>query len=144
MAKTSDAMPAEKLALYEKLVATIPEVERKGASVPYTSVNGHMFSYLGKTGTLALRLPEPERQRFLDKYKTTLCTAYGVVQKEYVDVPGALLAKTAELATYFAASHAYVASLKAKPTTRKPAAAKSTARTKSTAAAKSKPRRPKR
>jgi hypothetical protein len=75
MAKTSDAVPAEKLALYEKLVATIPDVERKGATVPYTSINGHMFSYLAKTGTLALRLPEPERQKFLDKYKTTLCTA---------------------------------------------------------------------
>jgi hypothetical protein len=34
-------------------------------------------------------------------------------------VPAALLAKTAELAPYFAQSHAYVGSLKPKPTTRK-------------------------
>ena len=122
MPKISVGVPADKLALYEKLVATLPEVERKGATVPYTSLNGHMFSYLGKTGTLALRLPEPARQSFLDKYKTKLCEAYGIVQKEYVEVPDALLSKTAELAKHFAASHAYVASLKPKPTTRKPAA----------------------
>jgi hypothetical protein len=27
---------------YEKLIATNPKVERKGATMPYTSVNGHM------------------------------------------------------------------------------------------------------
>jgi len=49
-------IPAERLAAYERVVATLPGVERKGATVPYTSVNGHMFSYLSATGTLALRL----------------------------------------------------------------------------------------
>jgi hypothetical protein len=51
MAKPSAATaPSDKLALYEKLVATNPDVERKGATVPYTSVNGHMSSYLSKEG----------------------------------------------------------------------------------------------
>src|ERR1700761_3822253 len=100
--------PLDKLALYEKLVATLPEVERKGATVPYTSVNGHMFSYLSKTGTLALRLPDEARDAFQEKYQAPLCTAYGVVQKEYVEVPEALLKKTAELKKYFATSFAYV------------------------------------
>jgi hypothetical protein len=109
----------DKLDLYEKLIATLPGVERKGATVPYTSVNGNMFSYLSKTGTLALRLPAEAREEFLKKYKTRLCEQYGVVQKEYVEVPDALLEKTAELKTYFALSFAYVSSLKAKPTTRK-------------------------
>src|ERR1700759_5607081 len=102
----------DKLELYEKLVATLPGVERKGATVPYTSVNGNMFSYLSKTGTLALRLPAEAREEFLAKYKTRLCEQYGVVQKEYVEVPDALLEKTAELKTYFALSFAYVSSLK--------------------------------
>jgi hypothetical protein len=88
---------SDKLLLYEKLVATNPKVERKGATVPYTSLNGHMFSYLSKEGKLALRLPPAERDAFLKKYKAKLCTAYGVVQPEYVEVPDALLAKTAEL-----------------------------------------------
>ena len=42
------SVPSDKLELYEKLVATNPKVERKGATVPYTSLNGHMFSYLSQ------------------------------------------------------------------------------------------------
>jgi hypothetical protein len=110
---------AQKLALYEELVATNPNLERKGDTVPYTSLNGHMFSYLRKTGELALRLPKPDREAFLKKYKTTLCKLYGVVQKEYVMVPDALLGKTAELKKYFDVSFAYVRSLKPKPTAKK-------------------------
>lgn len=76
--------PADKLALYERLVGANPGVERKGATHPYTSVNGHMFSCLHPSGSLALRLPEQEREKFLKKYKTTLFQSYGIVQKEYV------------------------------------------------------------
>jgi hypothetical protein len=47
MAKpAAGTVPLEKLELYEKLVATNPSVKRKGVTVPYTSLNGHMFSYL--------------------------------------------------------------------------------------------------
>jgi hypothetical protein len=119
MAKTRPEVPSDKLALYEKLTSTLPNVQRKGATVPYTSINGHMFSYLSKTGTLALRLPEDARELFLKKYKATLCKQYGVVQKEYVEVPDALLKKTSELKEYFALGFAYVGTLKPKPTTRK-------------------------
>ncbi len=53
MAKpAAGAVPLDKLELYEKLVSTNPSVERKGASVPYTSLNGHMFSYLSVDATL--------------------------------------------------------------------------------------------
>jgi hypothetical protein len=119
MAKSAGAAPSDKLALYEKLVATNPTVERKGATVPYTSLNGHMFSYLSKEGKLALRLPAPEREAFLKKYKAKLCSAYGVVQPEYVEVPDSLLASTRELKKFFDCSYAYVGSLKPKPTAKK-------------------------
>ena len=112
-------MASEPLELYEKLVATNPAVERKGATVPYTSVNGHMFSYLSKEGKLALRLPPEEREAFLKKYKAKLCEAYGIVQKEYVEVPDALLGKTKELQKYFDAGYQYVSAMKPKPTTKK-------------------------
>jgi len=105
--------------LYEKLVATNPRVERKGDTMPYTSLNGHMFSVLHKNGTVALRLPAKEREAFLKKYRTTLSSQYGSVQPEYVVVPDALLAKTQELRRYFDISCEYVGSLKPKPTTKK-------------------------
>ncbi len=117
--KAAPGAPADIVALYDKLVATNPRVERQGASVPYTALNGHMFSYLSKEGKLELRLPEGEREAFLKKYKAKLCEAYGKVQPEYVEVPDALLAKTAELKKYFDASYAYVATMKPKATAKK-------------------------
>ena len=112
------ALTAEILEQYERLVATIPGVPRKGATVPYTSVNGNMFSYLSKEGTLALRLPAGPREEFLATYETALTSAYGVVQKEYVDVPAWLLAETEQLTPWFEASYTYTSELKPKPTTR--------------------------
>jgi hypothetical protein len=122
MPKPTAAAPSEKLALYDKLVATNPAVERKGATMPYTSVNGHMFSFLAKDGGVALRLPAEAREAFLTKYKTKLAEQYGAVMKEYVVVPASLMRKPAELKRYFDASFAYARSLKPKPATRKPAA----------------------
>lgn len=120
MAKAkAETAPPEKIALYDKLVATNPKVKRQGATVPYTSLNGHMFSYLSKEGKLALRLPTTEREAFLKKYKAKLCEAYGKVQAEYVEVPDALLSATRELKRYFDSSYEYVSSLKPKGTARK-------------------------
>jgi hypothetical protein len=119
MPKPSVTVPSDKLALYEKLVATNPKVERQGATVPYTSLNGHMFSYMSKEGKLELRLPAGEREAFLKKYTAKVCEAYGKVQPEYVEVPDSLLASTSELKKYFDISYAYVSSLKPKPTAKK-------------------------
>ena len=113
------AIPADRLELYERLVATQPGVQRKGATMPYTSLNGHMFSFLTETGKLALRLPAEEREAFLKKYKARLCEQHGSVLKDYVEVPDALLGKTSELRQYFDLSRAYVATLKPKPTSSK-------------------------
>ena len=77
----------ETLHLYEALVATRPGLERKGRSMPYTSINGHMFSFLAPDGTLALRLPDADRDAFLERYETTLVEQHGHVLKEYVAVP---------------------------------------------------------
>jgi hypothetical protein len=108
------AAPLDKLELYEKLVATNPSIKRKGATVPYTSLNGHMFSYLSKEGKLALRLPPDRREAFLKKYNARLCEAYGIVQPEYVEVPDSLLSSTRELKKFFDCSYEYVGSLKPK------------------------------
>jgi hypothetical protein len=42
--------PERQVALYEALIATHPEVERKGKSSPYTSINGNMFTILSADG----------------------------------------------------------------------------------------------
>jgi hypothetical protein len=107
-------IPADKLDLYEKLIATNPKIDRKGAVHPYTSLNGHMFTYLDQTGVMGMRLPQDEVEAFLKKYKTTLFESYGVVKKDYVTVPDTLLKNTKELKKYLEISYEYVKTLKPK------------------------------
>jgi hypothetical protein len=117
MPAKKSSLPPEKVALYDKLIATNPEIERKGADNPYTAINGNMFTlFSAQAGGLGIRLPEDEREKFLKKYKTRLLEAYGAVMKEYVAVPDALLKKTGELAKYLDMSYEYAKTLKPKPT----------------------------
>ena len=118
MPTKKQSVPSRNVSLYDKLIATIPEVERKGDANPYTSLNGNMFTLLHE-GKLAIRLPVDGREKFLKKYKTTLYEAYGTVMKEYVAVPDTLLAKTAELKKFVQMSYAYAKTLKPKPTQKK-------------------------
>lgn len=96
----------------------MPGVERKGALLPYTSLDGHMFSFLGEDGVVALRLSAPDRATFIGRFSTTLHEAHGRSLKEYVSVPPSLLADTNALTPWFAASLTYVSGLKPKATTR--------------------------
>jgi TfoX/Sxy family transcriptional regulator of competence genes len=114
--KTTVKSPAE--ALYDRLIATNPKIERKGDANPYTSLNGNMFTLLHQSH-LAIRLPEHKREEFLKKYNTTLFEAYGTVMKEYVAVPDALLENTKELKKYLDLSYEYAKTLKPKPTKKK-------------------------
>ena len=109
---------ANKLAIYEKVVATNPSIERKGDTMPYTSLNGNMFSLLGKDGSLGFRLSKEDREEFLDKYKSGLMKQYGAVMKEYVLIPDKLLNSPKELKKYFELSYAYAKTLKPKPTSK--------------------------
>jgi hypothetical protein len=130
MSTNDPEIPADKLALYQKLVATNPEIECKGASMPYTSLNGHMFSFLMEDGTMALRLSDDGRAIFMRKYKSKLCEQHGRVLAEYVVVPNSLLKKTNELKKAYNASVIYIAALKPKPTAKKKATKKKAAKKK--------------
>lgn len=116
-----EMFPPDVLARYDALIARVPDVKRKGATMPYTSLNGNMFSFLLSDGTLCLRLPTAPREEVLATYRTKLHEAHGTVMAEYVEIPPELDADRDTLATLFQASHAYVSSLKAKPTTRRKA-----------------------
>ena len=74
--KTND-IAADKIALYDKLIATNPDVERKGNTNPYTSYNGNMFTHFTPEGVLAIRLPEKEREIFIWCYQERICCSSG-------------------------------------------------------------------
>jgi TfoX/Sxy family transcriptional regulator of competence genes len=105
--------------LYEKLIRTMPGLERKGDVNPYTAINGNMFTLLHQSERLAIRLPDDKRQEFLKKHKTKLFEGYGAVMKEYVAVPDALLKDTSELNKYLEFSYEYARTLRPKPTRKK-------------------------
>jgi TfoX/Sxy family transcriptional regulator of competence genes len=107
------------LEIYDKLIALLPGVERKGATMPYTSLNGNMFSFLNKDGKLGLRLPQQMRDEFLKKYKACLCMEHGAVMKEYISVPEKLFKNPGELKAWVVSSYEYARALKAKPTKKK-------------------------
>ena len=72
MAPPKKSAKSGKVELYERLISTIPGIERKGDANPYTSLNGNMFTLLHQSERLAIRLGEAEREKFLKKYDTSL------------------------------------------------------------------------
>lgn len=117
MAKVS--IPTEKLALYDALIEGNTAIERKGKTTPYTSMNGHMFSFLDKEGNMGLRLSKADLSDFLEKYDTQLMEQHGRLMKEYALIPAAVLEDTDLLSGYFQKSFDYVSGLKPKPSKKK-------------------------
>lgn len=112
------AGPSDRLERYEELVAGHPDVERKGATMPYTSRNGWMFSFLDSTGRMGLRLPPDQRATFITEYDTEIAKQYGKNMPEFVVVPDDLLDATDDLRPWFDLSHDWIGTLKPKPTKR--------------------------
>lgn len=108
------------IAAYDRLIASVPGVERKGATLPYTSINGNMFSFVD-AGGLALRLSPEDRAAFIAEFDARLHEAHGHIMKEYVTVPRTVIEDTDTLARWFRASWTYASALKRKPTTRRSA-----------------------
>ena len=88
----------------------------KGAKNPYTSRNGHMFSFLDGGGAMALRLSDELTEEFHAKYESGPVIQYGSVMRGYVSIPDDLLSNTEELALWFEKAHAWIGTLEQKPT----------------------------
>ncbi len=121
-AKKRTSVPQEKLRLYEKLLSSTPGVTSKSNfGAAYTAVNGNMYSLISKYGVVGIRLPEPDRSAFLEKYDAEIFRADPAwpPNKEYVAVPERLLANTAALRPYLKASLDYAQTLKPKASKKK-------------------------
>ena len=112
MSESKVTIPLKAMTQYDKLIAANTNIERKGKTSPYTSVNGHMFSFLSKSGVMGLRLPKAALDSFLEEYETQLMEQHGHTMKEYVQVPSALLENTEKLSTYLQIRFAHTSSLK--------------------------------
>lgn len=102
------------LELYDAVVGEHPDFERKGKSMPYTSVNGHMFSMLRKDGVLGMRMSKEDREAFMETYGVGQFTNYGANIRDYVEIPDEVLQDKKKLASYLDASYQYTLTLKPK------------------------------
>ena len=115
MAKAEYQGPVDKLERYERLVASVEDVDRKGAANPYTSRNGHMTSFLDKEGEVSIRLDKADREVFLDRYDSRISVQYGAQMKDFVVIPDDLV-DSDEGREWFARSWDWVGTLTPKPT----------------------------
>lgn len=107
--------PPEALERYAAVVEQAGETV-KGAKNPYTSRNGHMFSFLAADGAMALRLSDDLTDEFLSRYESGPVEQYGSVMRGYVSIPDDLLTETEELSSWFEKAHAWIGTLEPKPT----------------------------
>ncbi len=115
----SDEVPYEaRLQTYAELVSGTPDLELKGAKMPYTSMNGNMFSFLAVDGTLCFRLSPADCKAFVQSHGTQPVKQYGSVMRDYVAVPDAVMQDDAALRGLFETCVANAQALKAKPTKR--------------------------
>ena len=102
----------DQLALFDRAVTLNGNFERKGKTVPYTSVNGHMFSILNKEGELGVRLSKEAGERFLQAHRDSgSFHSHGATMRGYVLVPQAMLKDSQALAVLLEEGHQYVLSL---------------------------------
>ena len=112
--------PSEALEAYRSVVEESQSgAEVKGAKNPYTSRNGHMFSFLDADGTMALRLSDELTEEFRSSYESGDVIQYGATMRGYSSVPSGLLADTDALADWFDRSWDWIGTLPPKPTKRK-------------------------
>ena len=88
----------------------------KGAKNPYTSRNGHMFSFLDPEGTMALRMSDEMTEEFRSRYVSGDVMQYGATMRGYSSVPSDLLGETDTLASWFDRAWDWIGTLPPKPT----------------------------
>lgn len=104
----------EKLAFYDQLIATNPNFQRKGKTMPHTSANGHMFTLFNKAGEIGIRLSKETGEKFIKEYRTTPFKSHGAFMRGYVLVPEKLYDNMELLSSYLEESYKYVMSLEPK------------------------------
>lgn len=100
--------------VYDALVNAFPAVERKGKTMPYTSVNTYMFSFVGKEGNIALRLSPDDMQECIQQYGATVMMQHGRVMKDFICVSDDMMAEMNILKKYFQRSLDHTNTLKPK------------------------------
>jgi hypothetical protein len=107
------------LAVFDTMIAGVKGVERKGATMPYVSINGNMYAMINKAGVIGLRLAGEDRATFFATFGDSPFEGVpGFVNTDYVAIPEALYGKAKMLHAWFKISHAAAGRLPPRPTRR--------------------------
>lgn len=113
----TNEIPGLPLEQFTRLIDSHPDMELKGGGkMQYTSMNGNMYTLLGKTGEAGLRLSNEDAQAFMDTFDAGPFTQYGAVMRGYVQVPPDVLGDTDALRPWLERAHEHAKTLKPKPT----------------------------
>jgi TfoX/Sxy family transcriptional regulator of competence genes len=107
------------LAAFDTMIEGVKGAERKGATMPYCSINGNMYAMINKANVIGLRLDDNDLQAFLLSGAKPFEGIPGFVNKGYAAIPQAMLADKKALQTWFRLSHNYASKLKPKPTVKR-------------------------
>ncbi len=108
--------PVEALERYRAVVDASGNSAVKGAKNPYTSRNGHMFSFLDPEGVMALHLSAELEADFRAQYDSGPVVQYGRTMRGYSSVPSELLGDTEVLRGWFDRAWEWIGTLAPKPT----------------------------
>ena len=108
--------PPDALDCYRAVVEASGNGEVKGAKNPYTSRNGHMFSFLDADCAMALHLSADLEAEFRSRHDSGPVTQYGRTMRGYSSVPPDLLADTEALRECYDRAWEWIGTLKPKPT----------------------------
>jgi TfoX/Sxy family transcriptional regulator of competence genes len=119
MAKPDHIPDPAVVAAFDRMIAGVPGVTRKGDTLPYVSINGNMYASISKANIIGLRLSEADLAEFLNAHGTQLFEGVpGHFLREYAAIPASMLDDTEFLQRWFRRSHADASALKPKKTTR--------------------------
>lgn len=119
MAKAQNNTDPKVLEAFDAMISGVPDVVRKGATMPYVSINGNMYASISKANVIGLRLSKADLAEFLETYQNGLHEGVpGHFMKEYAAIPSGLLLDVGTLQKWFRKSHDFALGLKPKKTTR--------------------------
>jgi hypothetical protein len=113
----TNEIPEVALKQFARLINSHPDMELKGGGkMQYTSMNGNMYTLVGKTGDAGLRLSDEDAREFIETFGAGPLIQYGAVMRGYVQIPPDVLGDTDVLRPWLERSHEHAKTLPTKPT----------------------------
>lgn len=105
------------LTAFDRMIAGVEGVERRGATMPYVAVNGNMYAMINKADTIGLMLSDKDFATFISTYNAKPFESIpGLQTKNFVAIPPTMYVDLRTMQMWFKLGYAYAARLPAKPT----------------------------